>query len=311
MSQRELLRGLLWAMCQSRTFYILGAGASYGLIPVTKDMQRNVESDFHAVGVYETTPAPHSQLFERIFGTIPQYERDIRKVLLTHMPLGALDLLAQRALWRPSNGVVPPQYAVFDVVGSPATICNFNLDGLASTHCSHRHHVLEMHGRIDSLRFERMNYCDLLEATVVYGIRLPHLTPKLMPQIEPENITLQPAYVQAKSLFPYAQAVIILGYSFGQRSDGFDDKYSFEYVASMLRFNPRPVFVVSPTPYDLAEMLRDTLSWRHVFGVDLRWELFSGAVLANTDPLQGMGTKWLNMNLDRVIRSYRTALDAS
>ena len=119
-----------------------------------------------------------------------------------------------------------------------------------------------------------MNYDELLEATVVYGIRLPHLTPKLMPQVEPENITLQPAYAHAKRLFRYAPAVIILGYSFGQRSDGFDDKHSFEYVASLLRVSPRPVFVVSPTPHDLAGLLRDTLSWRHVFGLALRWEQF-------------------------------------
>ena len=298
-------------MCQSRTFYILGAGASYGLIPVTQDMRRIVETGFHSVGVFETTPAPRSQLFERIFGTISEDEQNIRKTLLTHMPLGALDLLAQRALWRPSNGVVPPQYAVFDVVGAPATLCSFNLDGLASRYCSHRHCVLEMHGRIDSLRFERMNYDELLEATVVYGIHLPHLTPKLMPQVEPENITLQPAYRQAGTLFRYARAVVILGYSFGQRSDGLDDKYSFEYIASLLKSNPRPVFVVSPTPHDLAELLRDTLSWRYVFGIELRWELFSGAILANVEPFHGMRADCLEVSLDRVIQSYEIALDAS
>lgn len=297
-------------MCQPRTFYVLGAGTSYGLIPITQNMRRVIEFDFHSVGVYQTTPAPHSQLFDRIFGIIPQHERDIRKVLLKHIPPGALDLLAQRALWRPSDSVVPPQYAVFDVVGSPATLCNFNLDGLASIHCSHRHYVLEMHGRIDSVRFARMNYDNLREATIVYGLHLPHLTPKLMPQVEPENITLQPAYTRAKDLFPYAQAVIILGYSFGQRSDGFDDRYSFEYLASLLKFNPRPVFVVSPTPHDLAELLRDTLSWRHVFGLALRWELFSGSVLANVNPMHGMRTKELDINVDSVIRSYETALDA-
>lgn len=298
-------------MCQPRTFYVLGAGASYALIPVTQDMRRIIESDFHSVGVYETTPAPHSPLFERVIGTISPHERDIRSVLLTHMPPGALDLLAQRVLWRSSDGVVPPQYAVFDIVGSPATLCNFNLDGLASTHCGHRHFVLEMHGRIDSPRFERTNYEDFLEATVVYGIRLPHLTPKLMPQLEPGNITLQPAYARAKALFRYAPAMIILGYSFGQRNEGFDDKYSFEYVVSLLKFNSCPVFVVSLTPHDLAELLSDRLSSRYVFGISLRWELFSGAVLANVHPIQGLGIHWLAKNIEAVIRAYETALDAS
>ena len=311
MNTRRMLRGLLLAMCQPRTFYVLGAGASYGLIPITQDMRRIIGADFHSVGVYETTPAPHSALFERVIGTICPHERDIRKVLLTHMPPGALDLLAQRALWRPSNGIVPPQYAVFEVVGSPATLCNFNLDGLASTHCGHRHFVLEMHGRIDSLRFERTSYEKLLEATVAYGIRLPHLTPKLMPQPEPENIILQPEYARAKELFRYAPAMIILGYSFGQRNEGFDDQYSFEYFVSLLKFNSRPIFVVSPTPHDLAELLRDRLSSRHVFGISLRWELFSGAVLANAHPVLGLGLHWLAKNIEAVMRSYETALDTS
>lgn len=298
-------------MSQPRTFYVLGAGASYGLIPITQDMKRVIEADFRSVGVYETTPAPHSPLFERIFGTIPPHERDIRKLLLTHMPPGALDLLAQRALWRPGNSVVPPQYAVFDVVGSPATMCNFNLDGLASTYCGHRHNVLEMHGRIDSHWFECMNYVDLLEAAVVYGIRFPHLTPKLMPQVEPEGIALLPIFSRARGLFRSACAMIILGYSFGQRNEGLDDRYSFEYVVSLLKIKSCPVFVVSPTPHDLTERLRDSLSSRNVFGISLRWELFSGAVLGHAHPLHGVGEHWLATNVDRVIRSYEIALDAS
>lgn len=242
---------------------------------------------------------------------ISPHEQDIQKVLLTHMPLGALDLLAQRALWRPSCGVIPPQYAVFDVVGSPATLCNFNLDGLASQYCSHRHSVLEMHGRIDRPWFEHASYRDLLEATVVYGIRLPHLTPKLMPQPEPENIALQPLYAHAGRLLRCAPALIILGYSFGQRSEGLDDARSFDFFVSLLKLQPRPVFVVSPTPHDLAELLRDTLSSYNVFGISLRWELFSSVVLANVDPVQGLSMRWLDNNLKAIMRAYVTVLDSS
>lgn len=311
MIERSQLRKLLWSMSQARTFYVLGAGVSYGLIPVTQQMRRIIEADYHAIGIYPTEPAPQSQLFERMFGTISQHEQGIQKILLTHMPLGALELLAQRALWRPSVGVVPTQYAVFDVIGFPATLCNFNLDGLASAYCSHRHNVLEMHGRIDAVLFERMNYGELLEATVAYGLAIPHITPKLLPQVEPDGITRWPAYFKARTLLGYAQAIIILGYSFGQRSDGLDDRHSFEYLSSILRVSPRPIFVVSPTPHDLTGLLRETLSWRHVYGLELRWELFSSAVLANVDPIKGIVTRWSNTDLDRVIRSYENALDDS
>lgn len=311
MITRRSLRALLWTMCQPRTFYILGAGASYGLIPVTQDMRHIIETDYHSVGAYQIAPALHSHLFERVVGNISSGEQDIRKVLLTHMSPGALDVIAQHALWRPSNGIIPPQYAVFDVVGSPATLCNFNLDGLASRHCSHRHSVLEMHGRIDSARFEQSNYRDLLEATVVYDIRFPHLTPKLLPQPEPENMTLYPQYARAGRLFRRAPAVIVLGYSFSQRSEGFDDAHSFEFFVSLLKLQPRPVFVVSPTPHDLAEILRDRLSSHNVFGIPLRWELFSGAVVANIDPVQGLDVRQMNRNFECILRAYDKALDTA
>jgi len=297
-------------MCQPRTFYLLGAGASYGLVPVTQKMRSIIESDYHSVGVYPTTPSPRSPLFKRVIGEISPDEQDIQKILLTHMPPAALDLLAQRALWVPSNGVVPSQYAVFEVVCSPATLCNFNLDGLASLHCGHRHSVIEMHGRIDRPWFERANYRELLEAAVIDEIPIPHLSPKLLPQPEPTDTTSHPNYTRAQQLFHLARAVIILGYSFGQRSDGFDDTQSFEFFVSLMRCHPRPVFVVSLTPHDLAEMLRDRLSSHHVYGISLRWELFSGAVLANADPVQGLRTNWLDKKLEGVIRAYETALDS-
>ncbi len=144
---------------------------------------------------------------------------------------------------------------------------------------------------------------DLLEATVVYGIRFPHLTPKLLPQPEHDNMSLQPTYERAGRLFHRAPAVIILGYSFGQRSDGFDDAHSFEFFVSLLKLQPRPVFVVSPTPHDLAEILRDRLSCHNVFGIPLRWELFSGAVLANADPVQGLDVRCLGRNSELVMRT--------
>lgn len=310
MNQLRLLRGLLWAISQTRTFYILGAGASYGLLPITQDLRRNIESAFHSVGVYQTAPATHGQLFERLFGNISKNEPNIRKLLLTHMPPGALDFLVQHALSPSIDGIIPSQYAVFDVVGAPSTLCNFNLDGLASKYCGHRHDVLEMHGRVDSALAEKTRFSDLLEATVVYGVCFPHITPKLLPQVEPATITHWPVYSQAGELFKYARAVVILGYSFGQRSGGFDDIHSFRYFVSLLKSNPLPVFVVSPTPYDLAELLRDALSWRYVYGVALRWEFFSAAVLANVGSFGRIGKNWRDI-LRHIIRDYEAALDAS
>lgn len=270
MNQHKRIQCLLRAMCQPRTFYLLGAGASYGLVPVTEDMRSIIESEYHSVGVYPTTPLPPSPLFKRVIGEIFPFEQDIQKLILAYMSPAALDLLTQRALWIPNNNVIPPQYAVFEVVGSPATLCNFNLDGLASLHCGHRHSVIEMHGRIDRPWLEHPNYRELRDAAVIYGIQTPHLTPKLLPQPEPADTASHLSYMRAKQLFHFSHTVIILGYSFGQRSDGFDDTQSLEFFVSLMKRYPRPVFVVSPTPHDLAEMLRDKISSHHVYGISLR-----------------------------------------
>ena len=76
MLTEKTLRRLLWGMSQPRTFYVLGAGASYGLIPVTKDLRRSIETEYHSPGVYQVTRAPPSPLFERLIGEISPNEDD-------------------------------------------------------------------------------------------------------------------------------------------------------------------------------------------------------------------------------------------
>ncbi len=310
MLTEKTLRRLLWAMAQPRTFYVLGAGASYGLIPVTKDLRRIIKAEYHSIGVYPVTRASWSPLFERVIGEVSPYEDDLEEILLTHMPHEALEFLAQRALWRPSSDVVPPQYAVFEFVPAPATLFNFNLDGLASLHCSHRHVVLEPHGRVDVPWLEHEDYRELLEGAVVYEVRVPHLTPKLLPGPEPEDITLGPSYTEAQRLIRRARAMIILGYSFGQRGTTFDDTQSFEFLAALLKNHHCPVLVISTTPAELTERLRDRLSTYDVHSIPLRWELFSGLLLASINPVEGISPHWCAKRLRSLVYAYERGLDA-
>ena len=39
-------------MAQSRTFYVLGAGASYGLVPMAAQLRSVVERDYREFGAY-------------------------------------------------------------------------------------------------------------------------------------------------------------------------------------------------------------------------------------------------------------------
>ena len=299
-------------MSQPRTFYVLGGGVSYGLVPLTHQMRGSIESDYNNIGVYPVTasPAAQSPLFERVVGHISQDETDIRTILLGRIPSGTLDLLTQRALCPSIQKDVPSQYAVFNVLGSPSTLFNFNLDGLAYKYCRYRHIVVEPHGRIDDGWLKAANWRELLEVTAIYEIKIPSLNWKLLPSPEPLGITRGSSYAIARNLLSLAPAVVIIGYSFGRWKDTLDDAQSFDYIVVLLKIQPRNIFVVSTTPDALVENLRDRLSSYNVFGLSLRWELFSGTILAHCHPKDGLQPPWCDQQLDRFIFAYEHSLDA-
>jgi hypothetical protein len=280
-------------MSQPRTFYVLGAGASFGLVPMTPQLRSFVESEYDEIGIYPASPIPRSPLFDRVVGEVRVDPRDFRRLLLRNIAPGTLDLLVQRGLWRPVHGIVPPQYAVFDVVGRPSTIFSFNVDGLALAYCGGKHCVLEPHGTIDRLRPESPKYEEMLEATAAYDLVLPHITPKLLPAPEPSRITEGPAYKLAWDLFTQSPALLLIGYAFGRYQDTCDDTESFEYFIDLLRTRPRPTLILSPNPEELVDVLQQRLCSRRVYGLVIRWEVLSGVVLDMADPRRGIATCWL------------------
>lgn len=251
-------------------------------------------------------PSPVSPLFERVIGQIlPPH--DLKTRLLGNIALGALDLLVQRALWRPVDKVVPPQYAVFDMVGRPATIFNFNLDKLASIYCGHIHIVLTPHGSYDQLWIEGANYEEARESTTIYGIVLPHLTPKLLPSPEPAYITQRPAYKIARGLFKFAPAMLMIGYSFARYANAFDDYESLEYFVELLKRHPKPVFVLSPYPEELVDILQQRLSSYNVYGFPLRWEVFSRFLTTSFTSQWEFQGSWCNEQLRAFVYLYKCA----
>jgi len=309
MFRRSDLHRFLWAISQPRTFYVLGAGASYGLIPVTTDLRKVIETEYHSVGIYPAVRAPRSALYDRLIGKMAPYELDVRQQLLSHMPYGALDFLVQRALWLPKSAHTPPQYGLFEYVPAPATMFNFNLDGLASLHCGLRHIVLEPHGRIDDVWFERHDYQNLLEATVTYELRLPHLSRKLLPSPEPDGFALGRPYANARRLFQEARVLVIVGYSFGQRGDTFDDGLSYDFLVCLVKRRPCPVLVVSPNPSELVERLQDRLSTYRVFGIDVRWEIFSAILLGTIRHSCDSISRWGESTHRRLLYDYEASLN--
>jgi hypothetical protein len=254
-----------------------------------------IATEYHAVGIFPAMPASPSPLYQRVIGN-----PDREDWLLESIRPAALHLLVQKALYKAATSIVPPQYAIFDVVGRPATLFSFNLDGLAKSYCGDKHVVIEAHGSIDPFWFDRTDWETWREAVVAFDVQLPDLMPKLLPSPEPRHTTESHSYLAARRLFQRAPAVLF-GYSFGNRGGRFDDAESWEFFIDLLKVHPRPVFVLPPVPEALAYLLRQRLSSRHVFGLPVRWEIFTSLLVLFSNRCQRLPSHWSNERIDLFI----------
>ena len=203
----ESLKLILWAMSHPGTVYILGAGASYGLIPFTPPgLRRIMAAEFHIPGIYSIERPIATNLYRRVMAGGGRAS-DVSEALFRQtISDPALRFLFQRAMWRPMGKDVPANYRVFQLV-APSVLFSFNLDGMAKFYCGNRHIVFEPHGTIDSERFASGIYGDLLDATIAYDLVLPDIRYKLLPGPEPSCITRRFAYRALPRSRPGAESV--------------------------------------------------------------------------------------------------------
>jgi hypothetical protein len=288
-------------------FYILGAGTSAGLIPLTAGLRAGVRKDFAAIGGYPAERAPRTSLFERVVVGYTLREWHSAEMALQHIPHSALDLAVQRQLARPIAASIPLQYLFLREIPGPSSFFSFNLDGLARAYLSGRHSVVEPHGAIDRELTESPLYWDVLEwATDLEPIRLRR---KWLPGPEPAWMADTLPYLKSRRSLRIASGVALIGYSFGRHAKGLDDAESFEYVAEHLEANSCPVFVVSPDPFELAERIQERLSFRRVMPLALYWDAFTAATVLVSNA-ERRPRSWLSgQGLAVLERAYLRQLD--
>jgi hypothetical protein len=308
------LRRLLFAMSEPGTFYVLGAGASAGLVPFTPGTFAFVRQRYLDIGMYSAMDAPRSPLLDRVvlepmvsewkLGGCRWHPDDL---LVERIPLSTLELLAQKA-WSPRlHGKAPPQYSVLQKVAGPAVFFTFNLDGLARWYLRDEHFVFEPHGTVDRLWTESLEFEELLERSL--DVRLPSVAPKLLPGPELSQITSARPYVEARTYLRTAPAVVILGYSFGTFRGKMDDSESFEYLLDAVAKRQCPIFVVDPNADWLASSIEERLRCRRVVSVALRWDDFSSTVLAMMGRHNSLSALSGDRQLNAVIAAYGLRLD--
>lgn len=99
------------------------------------------------------------------------------------------------------------------------------------------------------------------------------------------------------------QFIAIIGYSFGQRPERtYDDRISLDFFREAFRGFMGNVYVISPNPDDLREMLADGIGSKNVLGVPAYWNVLAHAFMgALRDP---NGTRSLNYVCEKILDTY-------
>jgi len=313
MKRTDLQRFLL-TLLRPGTFYILGAGASAGIVPFTAATLTFVRQRYAGIGIYPATDSTPSPLWDRVV-LEPMLRRWKRgegcpdDLLLKTIPQSTLELLAQLAWSPPLGSTAPPQYSLLQRIASPAVFFTFNLDGLARSYLHAQHLVLEPHGTGDRCLTESPEFEEFLELSL--DIRFPFVTPKHLPGPEPAQITNSVPYVRARTYLRNAPAVVIIGYSFGRFRGKMDDSESFEYLLDGLARQHSPVFVLDPDAESIASAIEERLRCHRVTPLAVKWDVLSTALLTMTGRHDSISTLCARHHLDAVISAYNQCLDKS
>lgn len=307
MVTRDNLRRLLLAMLQPGTVYVLGAGTSAPIVPLTHETLDRVRQRYSDLGIYAVDSEPSPLRDRAVIAPMTEawnkgkwHDDDL---LVEHIPSSTLELLTQKAWSERRHTTAAPQYSLLQRVAAPALLFSFNIDGLAKSYLSHRHLVLEPHGAVDRRLTESPEFDELLALSLDGG---PSFTGSaLLPGPEPPQITGTRPYLVARSYLRSAPAVVVIGYSFGSFKGRMDDSESFEYLLDALGKRPRPIFVVNPRADSYASDLEARLRCRSVVPIPLKWDHFSAAVTTLIRPPTGVAALLGDHALDIVIDAYR------
>jgi hypothetical protein len=279
--RHKQLQLLFQALGMIYTFYLLGAGASVGIIPLTRELKKRIVMRYRGFGMYPVELMEPDPVFERVIGDPNEDTDPITAALLRHLFPSAVHAMVLQQLAPAPSPALADQYGLFLLAARPSTFFNMNVDGLATVHCP-GHYVLEPHGRIPPALVHSPRWEELIDILLEFGFTAPQIPGVLMPQPEPVTITSRAAYSAARRLFSLGRYVVIIGYSFGKspRLDAFDDVETFEFFRELLKNCNKTVLVLSPDPAFVGFLCREAMQRSSVHELPLYWDHLSAAVLS-------------------------------
>jgi hypothetical protein len=275
-----------------RGLFIVGAGASAGIVKLGPDfLQAPGIGYVVSGGSYPVEIPSHSALSAKIIraaGTVPLSRvfpgRILRPgsesfpfpELLSRMPDGFARLHLKHELARARyEGRKYDAYHVFRHF-HPSAILNYNLDGLMTEHCGDIHDVFDPHGSVEP------GYGSPCGAALVAGAREYDfaLTPDSFVMSIPEaptDIRLFGQLMLATNTEP--DFIAIIGYSFAGTEPVYDDLVSLEFFKSRFHRFRGNVYVISPTPAELSDVIAHGIDSHNVYPVPARWNILAHAIV--------------------------------
>jgi hypothetical protein len=276
-----------------RGLFVLGAGASAGLVPFGLGFMTAPAIDFVRNG--------GSFPVER-----PLHDTRTKKVLKAVRLLGLSDFFPDREIrsgnedypfrelaervsnshvyYQMAHALASPSYTkrqsdnyrVFRHF-RPSLIFNYNLDGLASAQCGTQHRVIDMHGTLNPA-YGSPAVRPLLEMAREFDLPLTSENNILCVPEEGSDWALARKLLTAERFDP--DFVAVIGYSFGRDGEKFDDALSLDLIEQRFRGFHGRFYVVDPAPERFEVRFSDVLKSRNVIGVRAYWNLFSHALLS-------------------------------
>jgi hypothetical protein len=275
-----------------RGLFIIGAGASAGTVKLGPEFLQTPGIDYvTSAGSYPVEIPSHAPLSAKIIrsaGSVPLSQvfpgRIFRpgsedfpfRELLSRMPDGFARLYLKHELARTRfDGRALDAYRVFRQF-QPSTILNYNLDGLMTDHCGDIHEVFDPHGTVEP------GYGSPSGAALVASVREYDfdVAPDAFVMSVPESLTddrLAAQLTLATRASP--NFIAIIGYSFAGAEPVYDDFVSLEFFKSRFHRFPGNVYVMSPYPAELSDVIAHGIDSPRVYPIPARWNVLSHAMV--------------------------------
>ncbi|MBW7974593.1 hypothetical protein [Bradyrhizobium sp. BR 10289] len=292
------LEELLWHFRHSRGLFLLGAGASAGIVPFGQRFMAAPSLDFLEKWTALSASRAKQDLLTRrsIEFAMPSllarrgelgFDLEMSKAILSHMPNGVASFhqvheLAKARLNQRRDDLRYRNYGIFEFFPS-TTLLNYNLDGIADDICGGHHQVIPVHGSV-KVHLGAPDIARVLQSVRDFGFEIEFEDLLLC---VPEPNFGKPGHQELVArLAPMwgfePDFVAICGYSFASTDPTshlkHDDHESLRLFVDRFRDYDGRIYVLNPDR-SIAEMIEARLKSRNVIWVPQKWNVLAAAMM--------------------------------